>query len=43
MLRITGTITQPDDPTAPARVVVDALEVPVAAPIRVLHEMVMDR
>lgn len=43
LVRVTGTITQPDDSTAPARLVVDALEVLVAAPIPVLHEMVMDR
>ncbi|MGV9247978.1 hypothetical protein [Streptomyces sp. NPDC003710] len=43
LLRVTGTLTQPDDPTTPARIVVDALEVLVVAPIPVLHEMVMDR
>ncbi|MGW2513900.1 hypothetical protein ACWC0A_31815 [Streptomyces scopuliridis] len=27
LLRVTGTVVQPDDPTAPARLTVDALEV----------------
>ncbi|MFE3144005.1 hypothetical protein [Streptomyces scopuliridis] len=31
LLRVTGTVVQPDDPTAPARLTVDALEVLEAA------------
>ncbi|MFD4855250.1 hypothetical protein [Streptomyces atratus] len=35
LLRVTGTVIQPDDPDAPARLTVDALEVLEAAPLPV--------
>jgi hypothetical protein len=41
LLRVSGTVAQPDG--APARLTVDALEVLAAAPLRVLHDMVLDR
>ncbi|MEU0276556.1 hypothetical protein [Streptomyces sp. NPDC006307] len=43
LLRVTGTLVQPDDSTAPARLTVDALEVLAAAPIPVPRELVFDR
>ncbi|GGT43700.1 hypothetical protein P6B95_37575 [Streptomyces atratus] len=35
LLRVTGTVIQPDDPDAPARLTVDALKVLEAAPLPV--------
>ncbi|MER7048956.1 hypothetical protein [Streptomyces jumonjinensis] len=43
LLRVTGTIVQPDAPTAPAHVSVDALEVLQAAPAPVLLDLVLER
>ncbi|MFG2676882.1 hypothetical protein [Streptomyces sp. NPDC048445] len=43
LLRVTGTVVQPDDPTDPALLAVDAMEVLEAAPAPVLREMVIDR
>lgn len=42
LLRVTGTIVQPDAPGAPARLTVDALEVLDAAPAPVLHGLVLE-
>ncbi|MFG3510640.1 hypothetical protein ACGF5F_34660 [Streptomyces sp. NPDC047821] len=43
LLRVTGTLVQPDDPALPGRLTVDALEVLAAAPIPVPRELVFDR
>ncbi|TXS58222.1 hypothetical protein [Streptomyces sp. t39] len=43
LLRVTGIIVQLDDPTAPARFTVDALEVLQAAPAPVLYDFVLER
>uniref|UniRef100_UPI003F4906C0 hypothetical protein n=1 Tax=Streptomyces achromogenes TaxID=67255 RepID=UPI003F4906C0 len=43
LLRVTGTVVQPDDPTAPARVSVDSLEVLEAAPAPVLYDLLLER
>ncbi|WP_236247004.1 hypothetical protein [Streptomyces sp. CC210A] len=43
LLRVTGTLVQPDDPAGPARLTVDALKVLAAAPIPVPRELVFDR
>ncbi|MFJ6760475.1 hypothetical protein ACIQNK_36350 [Streptomyces sp. NPDC091273] len=42
LLRVTGTIVQPDAPGAPARLTVDALEILDAAPAPVLHGLVLE-
>ncbi|MFJ2753571.1 hypothetical protein [Streptomyces sp. NPDC087297] len=42
LLRVTGTLVQPDGPGAPARLAVDALEVLVAAPGPVLYDLVIE-
>ncbi|MFI7178949.1 hypothetical protein [Streptomyces spororaveus] len=42
LLRVTGTIVQPDAPGAPARLTVDALEVLDTAPLPVLHDLVLE-
>ncbi|MFJ2591024.1 hypothetical protein [Streptomyces sp. NPDC087538] len=41
LLRVTGIVVQPDDPTAPAHFAVDALEVLEAAPAPVLYGLVL--
>ncbi|MFI9311556.1 hypothetical protein [Streptomyces triculaminicus] len=43
LLRVTGTIVQPDDPEAPAHFTVDGLEVLKAAPAPVLYDLVLER
>ncbi|WP_326658735.1 hypothetical protein [Streptomyces canus] len=43
LLHVSGVLTQPDNPTEPARLTVDALEVLANAPARALREMVLDR
>ncbi|MGW0669763.1 hypothetical protein [Streptomyces sp. NPDC002746] len=43
LLRVTGTVVQPDDPTDPALLTVDAMEVLAAAPIPVLYDLVLER
>ncbi|MFB7260610.1 hypothetical protein ACFCXH_00340 [Streptomyces nojiriensis] len=43
LLRVTGTLLQPDAPGAPARLTVDALEVLDTAPLPVLHDLVLER
>lgn len=43
LLRVTGTVAQPDDPTAPALLTVDAMEVLEAAPAPVLYDLVLER
>ncbi|GAA2767526.1 hypothetical protein GCM10010103_65680 [Streptomyces paradoxus] len=43
LLHVSGVLTQPDKPTEPARLTVDALEVLATAPARPLQEMVLDR
>ncbi|MGA4867274.1 hypothetical protein ACPB9J_32065 [Streptomyces lavendulocolor] len=43
LVRVTGTLVQPDDPEAPARFIVDGLEVLEAAPVPVLYDLVLDR
>lgn len=43
LLCVTGTLVQPEAPGEAARVTVDALEVLNAAPLPVLHDMVLDR
>ncbi|MCZ4101005.1 hypothetical protein [Streptomyces sp. H39-C1] len=43
LLRITGTVLQPDDPEATPRFTVDALEVLEAAPLPVLYDLVLER
>ncbi|MFG2630000.1 hypothetical protein [Streptomyces sp. NPDC048473] len=43
LLRVTGTLTQPDTPQAPARLTVDGLEVLEAAPLPVLYDLVLER
>lgn len=42
LLRVTGTVVQPDDPTDPALLTVDALEVLEAAPAPVLYDLVLE-
>ncbi|MFF5475425.1 hypothetical protein [Streptomyces achromogenes] len=42
LLRVTGTVVQADDPTAPPRVSVDSLEVLEAAPAS-LYELLLER
>ncbi|WP_326794003.1 hypothetical protein OHA79_52245 (plasmid) [Streptomyces sp. NBC_00841] len=42
LLRVTGTVVQPDDPEAPARFTVDGLEVLEAAPAPVLYDLVLE-
>ncbi|WP_438490741.1 hypothetical protein [Streptomyces sp. S186] len=43
LLHVTGILVQPDDPTAPTQLTVDALEVLATAPLPVLHDMVLER
>ncbi|MGP3990878.1 hypothetical protein [Streptomyces sp. 3N207] len=43
LLRVTGIVVQPEDPDAPARFTVDALEVLEAAPAAVLYDLVLER
>ncbi|RST19587.1 hypothetical protein E2C00_00650 [Streptomyces sp. WAC05374] len=43
LLRVIGTLVQPDDPAVPGRLTVDAPEVLAAAPIPVPRELVFDR
>lgn len=43
LLRVTGTVVQPDDPEAPAHLTVDGLEVLEAAPAPVLYDLVLER
>ncbi|MFJ8692850.1 hypothetical protein [Streptomyces roseolilacinus] len=43
LLRVTGTLVQPDDRQAPARFTVDGLEVLKAAPAPVVHGLVLER
>lgn len=43
LVRVTGTLVQPDDPEAPAHVTVDGLEVLKAAPAAVLYDLVLER
>ncbi|WP_329202794.1 MULTISPECIES: hypothetical protein [unclassified Streptomyces] len=43
LLRVTGTVLQPDTEGAPARLTVDALEVLDTAPLPVLHDLVIER
>ncbi|MGW6876221.1 hypothetical protein [Streptomyces xanthophaeus] len=43
LLRVTGTLLQPDAPGAPARLTIDALEVLDTAPLPVLHDFVLER
>ncbi|MFJ1701673.1 hypothetical protein ACIOHC_43070 [Streptomyces sp. NPDC088252] len=43
LLRVTGTLTQPDVPEAPAHLTVDGLEVLEAAPAAVLFDLVLER
>ncbi|MEU8509257.1 hypothetical protein AB0C40_32085 [Streptomyces brevispora] len=43
LLRVTGTLTQSDNPEAPARLAVDGLEVLEAAPLPVLYDLVLER
>ncbi len=43
LLRVTGTVVQPDDPEAPAYFTVDGLEVLEAAPAPVLYDLVLER
>ncbi|MFE7854433.1 hypothetical protein [Streptomyces sp. NPDC057403] len=43
LLHVSGVLTQPDDPTEPARLTVDDLEVLAHAPARALQDMVLDR
>ncbi|MGA5412057.1 hypothetical protein ACPCSC_32980 [Streptomyces lavendulocolor] len=43
LLRVTGTLVQPDDPQAPARLTVDSLEVLKAALAPVVHCLVLER
>ncbi|MFD5098302.1 hypothetical protein [Streptomyces albidochromogenes] len=43
LLRVTGTLIQPDDPQAPAHFTVDGLEVLEAAPAPVLYDLVLER
>ncbi|MBO8189231.1 hypothetical protein [Streptomyces spirodelae] len=43
LLRLTGTVTRPEDPDAPAHFTVDALEVLEAAPAPVLYDLVLER
>ncbi|MDQ1013390.1 hypothetical protein QFZ82_007958 [Streptomyces sp. V4I23] len=43
LLRVTGTLVQPDDPQAPAHFTVDGLEVLEAAPASVLFDLVLER
>ncbi|MGW2110939.1 hypothetical protein [Streptomyces sp. NPDC001948] len=43
LLRVTGIVVQPNDPEAPARFTVDALEVLEAAPAPVLYNLVLER
>ncbi|MFF3459605.1 hypothetical protein ACFYXH_35970 [Streptomyces sp. NPDC002730] len=40
---MSGTVVQPEDPSEPARLTVDALEVLDAALLPVLHDMVVER
>ncbi|MFF1847122.1 hypothetical protein ACFVW9_36280 [Streptomyces sp. NPDC058217] len=40
LLRVTGTVVQPDDPGAPARLTVEGLE---AVPLPVLYDLVLER
>ncbi|MFI5672980.1 hypothetical protein [Streptomyces sp. NPDC051704] len=42
LLRVTGTVIQPDDPTDPALLTVDAVEVLEAAPAPVLYDLVLE-
>ncbi|MGW4750525.1 hypothetical protein ACWEPR_38160, partial [Streptomyces sp. NPDC004290] len=44
LLRVTGTVVQPDNPKAPARFTIDALEVLEAAPTtHLLYDLVLER
>lgn len=43
LLRVTGIAVQPEDPGAPARFTVEALEVLDAAPAPVLYDLVLER
>ncbi|WP_327749908.1 hypothetical protein [Streptomyces europaeiscabiei] len=43
LLHVSGVLTPGDNPAAPARLTVDALEVLATAPARALREMVLDR
>ncbi|GGU10895.1 hypothetical protein [Streptomyces lateritius] len=43
LLRVTGTLVQPDDPQAPARFTVDGLEVLEAAPAPMVYGLVLER
>ncbi|MGA4800492.1 hypothetical protein [Streptomyces lavendulocolor] len=43
LVRVTGTLVQPDDPQAPACFTVDGLEVLEAAPAPVVHGLVLER
>ncbi|MCZ4125758.1 hypothetical protein [Streptomyces sp. H39-S7] len=42
LLRVTGTAVQPDDPKAPPRFTVNALEVLKAAPLPMLYGLVLE-
>ncbi|WP_331725499.1 hypothetical protein OG596_38175 (plasmid) [Streptomyces sp. NBC_01102] len=43
LLRVTGTVVQPDDPPSRALLTVDAMEVLEAAPAPVLYDLVLER
>ncbi|TXJ83342.1 hypothetical protein E2C11_07695 [Streptomyces lavendulae] len=43
LLGVTGTVVQPGDPTDPALLTVDAMEVLEAAPAPVLYDLVLER
>ncbi|MBQ0867366.1 hypothetical protein [Streptomyces sp. RK75] len=43
LLRLTGTVAQPEDPDTPAHFTVDAMEVLEAAPAPVLYDLVLER
>ncbi|MFI6967239.1 hypothetical protein [Streptomyces sp. NPDC050255] len=43
LLRVTGTLTQPDSPGAPARLTVDGLEILEAAPLPAPFDLVLER